>query len=146
MTGTVNLQKSTVTFSGVPDVPQTKLVVALFGGKLALESSNCTLPVGTLSGSFTGQNGAVVNGQRAGDRPGLPQAGRRSFGLRRPLSVSANGNPVLRFRLTKGSNAPGLKAFNVTLPNGLSFNARRTTPRAFGSWREGDAPRFEGAS
>jgi hypothetical protein len=122
LTGTVNLQKSTVTFSGVPDVPQTKLVVALFGGKLALESSNCTVPSGTIGGSFTGQNGAVVTDSMRVTVKGCPKTAGAPSASGGRLSVSPRGKPVLRFRLTKGSSAPNLKAFKVTLPHGLSFN------------------------
>ncbi len=123
LTGAVSLQKSTVTFSGIPDVPQTKLVVALFGGKQALESSNCTVPTGTLSGSFTGQNGAVVNDSVRLSVKGCPKAAGTPSASGGSLSGSASGRPVLRFTLTKGRNAPGLKAFSVALPRGLSFNA-----------------------
>jgi hypothetical protein len=123
LTGSVNLQKSSVTFSGVPDVPQTKLVVALFGGKLALESSNCTVPSGTMGGSFTGQNGAVVNDSVRVTVQGCPGGAGAPSASGGRLSVSAGGKPVLRFSLTSGNNAPDLKAFSVALPRGLGFAA-----------------------
>lgn len=123
LTGSVSLQKSTVTFDGIPDVPQTKLVVALFGGKQALESSNCTVPTGTLLGSFTGQNGTVVNDRVQLAVKGCPTAAGAPSASGGSLSVSATGKAVLRFRLTSGKNAPDLKAFVVALPRGLSFEA-----------------------
>lgn len=104
-------------------MPQTKLVVALFGGKVALESSNCTAPAGTLSGSFTGQNGKVVNDSVRVAVKGCPKAAGAPSASGARFSLSAAGKPVLGFRLTKGSNAPNLKAFKLTLPHGLSFNA-----------------------
>jgi hypothetical protein len=125
LTGTVNLNASTVTFSGIPDVPQTKLVVALFGGKQALESSNCSRPQGTLVGSFTGQNGKVVTDSVPVTVKGCPSApvGRPSASGG-SLTVSRKGKPVLRFKLNAGNNAPSLKAFSLALPHGLSFNAK----------------------
>jgi hypothetical protein len=122
LVGAVSLQQSTVTFSGIPDVPQTKLVVALFGGKQALESSNCTQPTGTLVGSFTGQNGAVVTDRVPVTVQGCPKAAGTPSASHGSLSVSANGKPVLGFRLASGSNAPGLKTLKLALPHGLSFN------------------------
>ncbi len=121
LTGAVDLDKSTVTFSGIPDVPQTKLVVALFGGPKALESTNCSPTAGTLSGMFTGQNGKVVTDHVHVTVQGCPKQAGAPSASGGSLSVSAKGKPVLRFRLTKGTNAPGLKAFSIGLPHGLSF-------------------------
>jgi hypothetical protein len=123
LTGTVNLQKSSVTFSGIPDVPQTKLVVALFGGKHALESATCNPPAGTLSGSFTGQNGKVVTDSVRVTVKGCPKPAGAPSASGGSLSVSAKGKPALRFKLTRGTNAPNLKGFEVALPHGLSFSA-----------------------
>ncbi len=113
---------STVTFSGIPDVPQTKLVVALFGGKKALESSECAPPTGTLSGSFTGQNGKVVTDHVHVTVQGCPKQAGAPSASDGSLSGVAKGKPVLGFKLTSGSNAPGLKAFSIGLPHGLGFN------------------------
>lgn len=122
LTGTVSLTNSTVTFSGIPDVPQTKLVVALFGGKKALESSECAPPTGTLSGSFTGQNGKVVTDHVHVTVQGCPKQAGAPSASDGSLSGVAKGKPVLGFKLTSGSNAPGLKAFSIGLPHGLGFN------------------------
>jgi hypothetical protein len=125
LTGTVNLKKSTVMFTGVPDVPQTKLVVELFGGKQALESTNCQTG-STLSGSFTGQNGKMVTDTVPVTIRGCPKTAKTvgspsaSGGS---LSLSAHGKPTLRFRLARGQNAPNLKSFTVALPQGLKFSA-----------------------
>jgi len=123
LVGTVNLSTHTVTFTGVPDVPQTSLVVTLLGGRNALENATCAPPSGTASASFTGQNGKVVNVSQAvvvsgcpASRPGRPAISNAG------LSGLARGKPVLRFRLTKASGGPKLKSFTVSLPRGLSFN------------------------
>jgi hypothetical protein len=123
LTGSVNLQNSTVTFNGVPDVPQTKLVVTLFGGPKALEQTTCLPPSGTLTGTFTGQNGKVVHDSFqlvVSGCPGPPSASGAS------LTGQASGKPVLRFKLNKGANnPPKLKSFTVSLPGGLSFAKTR---------------------
>ena len=123
LTGAVDLNKSTVTFTGIPDVPQTKLVVALFGGAKALESTTCNPPDGPLSGSFTGQNGKVVTDTLHVVVKGCPKLAGSPSASGGSISGLAKGKPALRFRLTKGSNAPNLKSFSVALPRGLSFKA-----------------------
>ncbi|HTX46682.1 MAG TPA: hypothetical protein VMD48_10400 [Solirubrobacteraceae bacterium] len=123
LTGAVNLDKSTVTFTGIPDVPQTKLVVTLFGGPQALESSNCYPPDGPFSASFTGQNGKVVTDAMHLVVEGCPKPAGAPSASRGSLSGSGTGKPVLRFTLARGTNAPNLKAFGLALPKGLSFDA-----------------------
>ena len=51
--GTVSLTSSSVTFSDVPDVPLTNLVVTLNGGSNALYQTTCNPSSGTLAGAFT---------------------------------------------------------------------------------------------
>jgi hypothetical protein len=123
LTGAVDLDKSTVTFSGIPDVPQTKLVVTLFGGAKALEATTCNPPDGPFLGSFTGQNGKVVTDRLHVVVAGCPKAAGAPTASRGSLSVSAKGKATLRFKLTKGANAPDLKAFALTLPQGLSLHS-----------------------
>ncbi|HUE26012.1 MAG TPA: hypothetical protein VMP89_04510 [Solirubrobacteraceae bacterium] len=122
LTGTVNLSNHSVTFSGLPDVPQTSLVVTLFGGPKALQSASCAPPGGTAIGAFTGQNGATVVDRVPLTVSGCPSAPSIS---RTSLSGLASGKPVLRFKLARGSDAPNLKSFVVALPGGLAFNAKK---------------------
>ncbi|HUZ28427.1 MAG TPA: hypothetical protein VMU90_04245, partial [Solirubrobacteraceae bacterium] len=121
LVGTVSLPTHTVTFNGVPDVPQTSLVVTLFGGPHALENTNCTPPGGTAVGSFTGQNGAVVKVSQQvtvigcpPPKPAKPTISNAS------LSGLAAGKPVLRIQLAKGGAK--LKSFTLARPAGLKFN------------------------
>jgi hypothetical protein len=123
LTGIVNLSTSTTTFTGLPDVPQTKLVVSLFGGPRALESTFCAPPTGTISARFTGQNGATVTDSQRLTVSGCPKAAGGPKASGGSLSGTAQGKPVLRFRLAKGKNAPKLKSFTVALPGALSFQA-----------------------
>jgi hypothetical protein len=123
LTGAVDLDKSTVTFTGIPDVPQTKLVVTLFGGPKALEETTCNPPDGGFSGLFTGQNGKAVTDTLHVVVAGCPKTAGAPSASRGSLSVSAKGHATLRFRLAKGANAPDLKAFTLALPRGLSFDS-----------------------
>lgn len=123
LTGIVNLATSTTTFTGIPDVPQTKLIVALFGGPQALESATCAPPTATVSATFTGQNGAMVTDKQPITIRGCPVAAGKPGVSRASLSGTAKRKPVLRFRLAKGKGAPKLKSFRLALPGGLSFKA-----------------------
>jgi hypothetical protein len=123
--GTVNLSTHTVTFTGVPDVPQTSLVVTLNGGPKALEIATCSPPGGTAMGSFTGQNGKtatvtesvnVVGCSAVKPKPGKPSITGAS------LSGLKIGKPVLRVQMAKATGGKKLKGFTLTLPRGLKFN------------------------
>jgi hypothetical protein len=120
--GTVDLNGHSVTFSGLPDVPQTSLVVTLFGGPHALQAATCAPPGGTLAGTFTGQNGKTVVDKVPLTVSGCPSAPSISH---TSLSALTSGRPTLRFRLTRGSDAPNLKSFVVTPSHGLSFNPKK---------------------
>ncbi len=122
LVGTVNLTSHSVTFQNLPDVPQTSLVVTLFGGPYALQSATCAPPRGTLTGTFTGQNGQTALDKVPLTVSGCPTAPSISGSSLRGL---AGGKPTLRFRLTRGSNAPNVKSFVVALPHGLSFNPKK---------------------
>jgi hypothetical protein len=123
LTGKVNLDTSTTTFTGIPDVPQTKLIVALFGGPQALEVATCVRPTATVSATFTGQNGAMITDRQPITVSGCPTAAGEPKASGGSLSGTAKGKPVLRFRLAKGKNAPKLKSFTLALPGGLSFKS-----------------------
>src|SRR5207248_8842140 len=103
-------------------VPQTSLMVALFGGPKALESTYCAPPGGTAFGRFTGQNGRVVTLSQhvaiSGCPPPKPSVSSAS------LSGLARSKPVLRLALAHAAGGPKLKSFTVTLPRGLSLNVR----------------------
>lgn len=122
LVGTVDLNSHIVTFSNLPDVPQTSLVVTLFGGAQAAEATTCAPPGGTVHASFTGQNGKAVTVTQPLTISGCPSVPSISHGS---LSGVAGGRPALRFTLAKGSNAPTLKSFVVTLPHGLTFSAKK---------------------
>ena len=128
LVGAVNLNTHTVTFSNLPDVPQTSLVVTLFGGPQALELATCTPPSGILHASNTGQNGTIANATFPLHVSGCPAPPKRR-GAPRLSSISLGGltagRPSLTFKLAHGSNAPKLKTVTVSLPRGLSFAPKR---------------------
>jgi hypothetical protein len=123
--GTAN----SVTFTGVPDIPLSSLIVSINGGPNALFASTCATPSGTLSGTFAGQNGASANSSTTvtvagcptsggGPTPGVPAIG---SGV---VSGLGSSKPHLGFKLSAGKNAPKLTSFSVKLPSGLSFVAK----------------------
>jgi hypothetical protein len=125
LVGTVSLTSHSVTFSNLPDVPQSSLVVTLFGGVDAAETASCAPPGGILHGAFTGQNGASSSTSlplTVSGCPATPKAptvsGARQSGL-------AAGKPAVSFKLTSGSGAPKLKSFTVSLSGGLKFIAKK---------------------
>lgn len=122
LVGTVSLPTHTVVFNGVPDVPQTSLVVTLFGGPTALEVATCSPPGGTATGSFTGQNGAKVTVNQEVKVTGCPPP--KPTLASASLSGLPRGKPVLRFKLAQGFGGPKLRAFTLVLPKGLSLNRR----------------------
>lgn len=57
LTGAVNLQSDSATFTGVPDIPLTNLTVSLDGGPQGLFLTTCQTPAGTATATLTDQNG-----------------------------------------------------------------------------------------
>jgi hypothetical protein len=118
LTGSINLNNSSVTFPTVPDVPLTSLVVTLNGGPKSLLNASCAPPNGVLGGTFTSQSGAAVSTSEP-----LTVVGCHAKPTTSAVSVSglAAGKPVLRFKLFAGASAPKLKSLSVSLPRALAF-------------------------
>jgi hypothetical protein len=128
LVGTVNLNAHTVTFPALPDVPQTALVVTLFGGPRAAEQATCAPPGGILRASNTGQNGKVATATFPLTVVGCPPPPKRR-GAPKLSGVSLSGlpagKPALGFRVARRTNAPSLKTLTVSLPGGLTFASKR---------------------
>jgi hypothetical protein len=122
LVGNVDLNAHTVTFPALPDVPQTGLVVTLFGGPKAAEAATCAPPGGILRASNTGQNGKVVTESFPISVQGCPTVPKLS-GV--SFAGLANRKPALRFNVTRGTDAPNVKSVSFSLPHGLSFVAKR---------------------
>ncbi|HEY2161883.1 MAG TPA: hypothetical protein VGH24_11300 [Solirubrobacteraceae bacterium] len=118
LVGNVDLNAHTVTFPALPDVPQTGLVVTLFGGPKAAEAATCAPPGGILRASNTGQNGKVVTESFPISVQGCPTVPKLSGAS---FAGLANRKPALRFKVTRGTDAPNLRSIAVSLPRGLTF-------------------------
>lgn len=125
LVGTVSLTNHSVTFSNLPDVPQSALVVTLFGGPRAAESASCAPAGGIVRGSFTGQNGASASTSLPLTVSGCPAAAKSPTVSGASQSGLAAGKPVIGFKLTSGFGAPKLKSFTVSLSSGLKLIAKK---------------------
>jgi hypothetical protein len=125
LVGTVDLQSGSVTFNHLPDVPQTSLVVTLFGGPHALEIATCSPPDGIASGTFTAQSGRVVTDTEHVFVSGCPPPRPPRPAIRSAtLSGLAAGRPALALKVVKAPTGPTLASVALTLPRGLRFNPR----------------------
>jgi hypothetical protein len=138
LAGAVDIGTNTTTFTGLPDIPLTDLMVTLTGGKNSAFVATCTPPSGTASSTLTSQSGAraIVSapftvagctaspGGGGGPSPGKPAPNGRPGIVSATVSGLARGVPVLSFKLTAGKNAK-LRSFTVKLPRGLRFVRHR---------------------
>jgi hypothetical protein len=137
ITGAVDINTNTTTFTGLPDIPLTDLKVTLTGGRNAAFVNGCSPSSGTATSKLITQSGsqAVVSAPftvagcttpPGGTGPGSGSGSTtgRARIVTGAVSGLASGHPALRFKLTAGKNAK-LKSFTVKLPRGLSFVRRR---------------------
>jgi hypothetical protein len=128
--GAISILTNAVTFSSVPDVPLSQLVVTLNGGANALYTATCAQPTGTVAGQFTGQNGATATSSPSITVANCPTSTPKQAGP--PTSSGASltgvgkGKATLKFTVVSGINgAPLLKKVTVSLPGGLSFDGKK---------------------
>lgn len=130
LSGPVDLAKNSTTFTGLPDIPLTNLMVSLDGGTDGLFQTTCAPPSGTATAILTDQNGDktvdapstfTVSGCSARARGGRLAAGPRVTGVH--LSGLGSGRPSLSFTVRAGRHAPKLRAITVVLPSGLGFTS-----------------------
>jgi hypothetical protein len=131
LVGSVNLVTNVTTFTGLPDIPLTSLLVTLDGGPSSLFSTLCHAPSGTATATLTDQNGdktvtAPANFTIAGcpASSGGTTSGATQVGAPRASGL-ASGHPSLSFRVTVAKKAAKLHALSVALPKGLSIIAHR---------------------
>lgn len=122
LVGNVDLNAHTVTFPALPDVPQTSLVVSLFGGAKAAEEATCAPPGGILRATNVGQNGKTAVASFPLTVQGCPTVPKLT-GV--SLTGLLAGKPALRFSVRRGTDAPNLKSVTISLPHGLTFIAKR---------------------
>jgi hypothetical protein len=165
LTGKVTLPSAgentiTTTFAGLPDLPLTRLEVALSGGPNALFVATCAPASGTASSALTSQDGEVTaslsapvtvagcpptgtptpasgpstpsNSTSGGGRVAPPKPG-----APRVLGAAFNGlrrgHPVLRLRVRAGRHAPLLASVTVALPGGIRATRRHVRVTASGA-------------
>ena len=142
LVGSVNLATNVTTFTGLPDIPLTRLQVTLDGGPQGLFLSLCHDPSGTASATLTSQNGDktarvpanfTVAGCPSASGSSPTAGGGSTVGGTSLTSPSAAGlkagHPSLSFRLRVAKGAAKLRALTIELPRGLSFIAHRSGHR-----------------
>lgn len=115
-----------VTFANVPDVPVSVLAVVLNGGREAAFIAPCAATSGTLTAAFVGQNGVHHNASAPFTVSGCPTSAGKPTLSGASLTGLPSGHPRLHFRVTHGTNAPGIKTVSVGVSSGLGFHASRT--------------------
>jgi hypothetical protein len=151
LTGSIDLNRNSSTFTGLPDIPLTDLAVTLDGGAHGLFQATCAPASGTGTATLTDQNGDrtvtapsgfTVSGCPAGTAStgapngggskggGAGSSGPGQAGMRPTLtggrwSGLAAGRPSLSFTLSVAPRAPKLASLTVELPAGLSFTRHR---------------------
>jgi hypothetical protein len=120
LTAAINLANNSFTFNTVPDIPITGLAVTL---NSALQT-NCQSPTGTLTGAFTGQNGAKTTASAPINVTGCPSAPKAGAPTLTGVSLTGLSKDHPRFHavIHEGSGAPALTSMAIGLPTGLSFN------------------------
>ncbi len=139
LVGSVNLVTNVTTFTGLPDIPLTRLQVTLDGGPQGLFLSLCHDPTGTASATLTSQNGDktatvpanfTVAGCPSAGGASPPAGGGTAVGGTALTSASAagltGGHPSLSFQLRTAKGAAKLRALTIELPRGLSFISHRS--------------------
>jgi hypothetical protein len=140
LVGTVELKTNVTTFTGLPDIPLTSLIVSLNGGAGGLFDTSCAVPSNTSTATLTDQNGdktatpsskftiaGCPSSSSSGGRGGGSSSSRRSA---KPhisatkLSGLTKGKPSLRFTVRAATHAK-LKVLTVKLPKGLSFRGHK---------------------
>ncbi len=128
--GAVDLGTNTTTFTGLPDIPLTDLMVTLTGGSNAAFWASCSPPSGIATSTLTTQNGdrtvavsAPFTVSGCASPSGSPTARSPHIGSA-SLSGLARGAPVLTFGLVAAGTGPKLNSFMVQAPHGLRFAPR----------------------
>lgn len=137
--GALNTATDTVSFTGVPDVPTSALVLDVTAGASGLFTSTCKSTSGTLTSAFTDQNGDTppetpsatvalagcpATSTTTTTPPTIKPAGPPHLRTH-VVVVKASGKATVSFTLAAGTNAPDLAETVVQLPSGLSFVASK---------------------
>jgi hypothetical protein len=125
LSGPINLNNDSTTFTGLPDLPLTSLRVSLNGGTHGLFSTTCTPPSATATAILTDQNGdRTVHAASAFTVSGCAPRNGNGAGVSvidTHVSGLGSGRPSLRFRVQVAKGHPKLRTVAVVLPSGPSF-------------------------
>jgi hypothetical protein len=131
-TGEVNLSSNSVTVPDVPDVPITSLSLDIKNtphGPAFL--TNCQ--AGSLGAGFTGQGGQTSNSSAPISYGGSCAIGPPSASS--SVSGLGSGHPVLKLKVTRGSNATKIAKVAIALGKGLSFSSAGLVKKCTGHGR-----------
>ncbi|HZE03901.1 MAG TPA: hypothetical protein VE127_01685, partial [Solirubrobacteraceae bacterium] len=145
LNGSLSLATNTTTFTGIPDIPLTRLQVSLAGGPAAAFMSTCQTPSGTATATLTTQNGdrtaSVASAFRVANCvPPTTLVGGTGGSISRPtlhrpailigmLKGLAAGRPTLSVTVAAGKGRPKLRTLTVIAPRGLRFVTHRVHGR-----------------
>jgi hypothetical protein len=125
LSGPINLNNDSTTFTGLPDLPLTSLRVALGGGPQGLFSTTCHPPSATATAVLTDQNGdRTVHAGSPFTIAGCAVTGENGSGVSitdTHVSGLGTGHPSLRFKVNVAKGHPKLRTVTVALPFGLTF-------------------------
>jgi hypothetical protein len=140
LVGTVDLRTNVTTFTGLPDIPLTSLLVTLNGGPTGLFQTTCLTPTNTSTATLTDQNADKTakpmakftvqgcpstssGGGGGGSSSGGASSSRPHVSSTRIAGLKT-GKPSMRFTI-KAARKGKLRSFTVKLPKGLSFRTHR---------------------
>lgn len=139
LVGAVELAGNTVVFSTVPDMPLTSLTVSLVGGKSGIYQTACDPASGTVTASFSGQNGASATGSAAFKTANCPASksspasggSHPSGGTGHVAPVGsarfhnpAGRHPSLMVRATTESHDRQITGLTIATPRGVRYATR----------------------
>jgi len=126
----VSFTEHTITLTGIPDIPMSSLSLT-FTGPPAGPAFATSCESSTIATTFTPLDGNPVSKvtglvTNIGCPPPPPSVAKT---VGKPTATGAltglaSGQPKLRLRATRGSNAPDIAALSIGLPTGLSFAHR----------------------
>lgn len=140
LTGAINISTEAITFTGIPDLPLTSLVLDVGGGSSTqLFTTNCA--ASTLTTKLTPWNGAAPVTSSApitfgGTCPATPT------GPTGPTPPASQGKPTVKgaslrglvkrtariaFTVTEGKGAKPIKRIALSLPKGLSLSNKKAS-------------------
>jgi hypothetical protein len=148
LSGAVDLNKNTTTFTGLPDIPLTDLTVSLNPGPEAVFGTTCKPASNTATATLTNQNGdhtvtvpakftvSGCPGTGGGGNGNGNGNGGSGNGARGKLKVTgafiaglSTGHPSLGFAIRAAKGTPGLRSVTIVPPAGLRFMAHRVGTR-----------------